>query len=470
MNRCTLALAAVAMLLPNQAEGQTASAGLHFTLRGWAEDTWLLLEDRDAATDGRLGRAGLQHRFHDRIDAEYELDLISTPFGPTDEYAWYQQPNGVRYWGGSINRRELIDEADFRVAVPLGQHWSSKVQFNKKNSPTLSRSLVRVGFKRQWNSGVFGFIEGSLHEIKPSSDVAVVAGWQREGVEATVGVSVLDAFNGVVHQLLRSQPGVEPTALVHERQPIAFRSTLETNVMPRVRVEAHAAILLPTRIRAYQQAQPDSGFRQAEAFGMIGGLVEWQVLPNLTIGTLGTYVRSVLDRNPLPGGDPADDFRLVERTMRAGIVLLARPSRVWLIESWVRRTWRTEERIVEQVADAGVDWEDRSWSSQWTVSYRPPGGFTTGMGFEMDLRDVVRAFPRPTILEPDFDGRLVGIGPVPSFEFLGRHESRTRFEVGWRFTPGNTLLLGFRIDVDTDRYVGRNSIFDGAHARFRFAW
>ena len=37
----------------------------HATLRGWAEDQWLIIANRTGHLDGRLSERGILHRFND---------------------------------------------------------------------------------------------------------------------------------------------------------------------------------------------------------------------------------------------------------------------------------------------------------------------------------------------------------------------------------------------------------------------
>jgi hypothetical protein len=465
-----LCLFAALAASPVSVLSQSDSISLHFTLTGWADDTWLLLEDRDAVGDGRLSAAGILQRFHEKIDSEYHLDIISNVFSPVEEFAWYNQFNGLRWRGGSINRRDLIDQTDVRVAVGIGGSWRARVLVDNKNTPILARSSLRLALEKGWRSGIFAFAEGSFHEIKPSSDIAVGGGFRGKRLEASASFVVIDAFNGVVSQLLRESHSSPVTSLDHERQPLALRTTVAARGGTRVRGELHAAVLFPTTIRVADGTVPDSGFRQEERFGYVGVLGEWSLARDYTVGAFATYVRAAVDRRPLPLGLASDDFRLVQRTTEFGGILLARPFNRWLFQNRIVHSRRPELRTPRSDSVTLVDWEDRAWSGQAEVTYMAPRGFIAGTAFEWDLREVVRGNPDSTELTADVEGRLVGIGQVPSAEFLGRDHTRVRFEIGWIFLPGRKFTLGFRIDVDGDKYAGDNSPFDGAHGRFEFTW
>src|SRR6266516_2887925 len=292
--RCAVAFLIIAAAAP--CRGQSDSTGLHATLAGWAEDAWRRLLDRDAARDGRLSDQSILQRFNATIDPDYQINLIRARFGLLDDADWARHPRGARYWGGSINTRDFAEGAEFKEAVPLGRRWSAAVDFTKQDLPELTRSLVRIGFVRRTDAGFFSSIEGTLVPLKPSSDLEAGAGWRRPGRELALYVAVLDAFNDLIYQDLQALNAAADTALDYERQP--------------------------------------------ERYGFAGLLIEWQDSARLTLGGFATYLRAVTDRTPLPDGRALDDFRLTERTMQAGGLLLARIAPDWVIESWLERNWR----------------------------------------------------------------------------------------------------------------------------------
>lgn len=422
------------------------------TLRGWADATWYLLEDRTGARDGRLSRAGILQRFHERIDDEYQLDLISSRFSLSDDYEWYARESGVRYWAGSINHRELISGGDFKAWVRIAEGWRGLVVFRNEESPVLYRNLFRVGVFREWAGGGVVFVEGSLHEVKPDMDLGVGAGWRGEGVRGSASVVLLDVFSDFIYQVLGIYPGLERTAIDYEGQPVALRGWVELAGLPRVRVEGYGAFLFPVRLRAYDQVVPDSGFWQEERFGYAAGLVEWSPAPWLRVGGYGSAVQARLDRAPLAAGSPHDDFALTERTVRAGAFVLARPLARWLAEGWVEREWRPERRRARREPADEVDYEGRAWSGSVLLGYRAGSGFALNTAFDFDLREAVR-----------------GLEEVPRAEPYVRDNTRLRFEVGWEAGGRWAVFAGANYDVDSDPPYDRPR-FDGAHGRFVVYW
>lgn len=455
IGRCHVAVGLVVLLVgwaaPVRLVAQADSAALHATLRGWQEETWLQLLDRGGAIGGRLSRAGMLQRFQPLIDDEYYIDLISGRFGLSEDYLWYQQPSGARYWGASIDHLELVTAFEVKAAIPLGGAWTGTVRFNKEHSHEVRRDLVHVEFARTWRAGVFGGVHGTLNPVKPDIDLELRGGYRRDnGREIGGAVGVLDTFSDIIYQVLVVWEGYADTALDYERQPLTLRTWAEWPIARHLRVEVHGGVMTPTTVRAYRQVAPDVGFRQLERFGFAGGLLEWDATSRLRIGGFGTYVRARTDRTPLPLSPPEDDFVLTEITTRYGGYTLAQLAERWRFEGWLARTARPERRDQRQPGTPDVDFEDRWLSGEARLTYGGQRGFRGDASFELVARDVVR-----------------GLGQVPATD--SRDNSRLRLEVGWLFGERASFRAGYRLDLDGDPGQGKGA-FDGAEGRFVVYW
>ena len=448
-----VAALALAVAVPVPAAAQGDSASPHATVLGWSDRTWLYALDRGAVDGGRLNDLGWLMRFHPEIDDEQAIDEISVYPALGDDYAWRSRENGVRYWGGSINHRDLIAGMELKARVGLGRGWRVGFTFDLEDRPGLDRNLPRFSVEKRWTPGIFAFGEGTLDALKPEMDVTVGGGWRDGAGEVRGSLTVLDAFSDVIYQGLVVWAGFADTALDYETRPYALRGTAHRRLGARVRVELDVGAALPSTVRAYRQVAPDSGFRQDEQFGMAAGLVEWTVVKSVRAGALATWVRTVMDRTPLPLGRPADDFRLTERTTQVGGFLLAQISPRWRAESWLVREFRPQTKTYRTDTLPDVDYEDRAWRAQVLVRYLARFGLKAETALEVDRRDVVR-----------------GAGTVPSIDLtLGRHNARLRLELGWRFGDRFWVDGGYRIDLDGDQGTDHGS-FDGAHGRATLFW
>jgi hypothetical protein len=335
----------------------------------------------------------------------------------------------------------------------LGRGWRIGFRLDKEDRPGLNRNLPRFAVEKAWTQGVFAYGEGTLLADKPEMDVTVGGGWRDRSGEARVSFTILDAFSQAIYQGLEVDRTFAPIALDYEKRPYALRGTVHRRLGRHLRVEVDAGAAFPSTVRAYDQVVPDSGFRQGEQFAMAAGLAEWTTLERVRVGALATWVRTVMDRTPLPAGLPDDDFLLVEQTTQVGGYVLVQPSPRWHAESWLLREYRPQTQEFRSAAEQNVGYEDRAWRGQTLIRYLASFGFKGEAALEMDLRDVIR-----------------GDGQVPSVEgSVGRRNTRLRLEVGWRF--GNRFWVegGYRVDLDGDVGTGHGS-FDGAHGRAVVFW
>ena len=435
-------------------EAQLDSTFFHATLQEWAEHSWIKILDREGAQGGRLGSEGILQRFHEDIDGEYQLDKIASRFGLAEEFEWYSRPNGFRWWAGSTTARELAIRGELRTAVQVGGNWAMGVRVDLEENTEASRGLVRVSFRRTWNSGVYGFAEGTLDAVKPGSDFEFGAGWQsprNPNHKATISLAILDWWNDFIYlNLNAAHQGQVDSTLEYVKQPLALRGSVALPVGRSVRFEGYGAVMRPTTILAYAELDPQAGFRQTEQVGYLGGLVEWAVVPTVRVGAFGTYIEASSERYKLSSDVAVDEYKLNERTTQLGGLVMVRLPASLSIEGWVVRGWRPEKRDYLDSSQSDVDYEDRAWSAQLVVGHFPDKGFRGDVGIVFDRRDVVR-----------------GAGQIPSSGGFNQNNYRARFDIGWRFAERAFFLVGWGIDLDGDG-VGRYS--GGGRGRFAMYW
>lgn len=457
--RLAALLVAVPMLVPpDRAHAQVDSTTLHATLERWDESHWLQFLNREAADGGRLSSLGLLQRFHEDIDFEYRLDQLSAGPSLTEDYDWYRfQKNGVRWQGASITKRDLLTGIQFKTAIPIGESWNFSLRFDRERSPTTDRNLLRFGFDKTWNSGVFAFFQASLDPLKPDSDVEAGVGWRSEPTrnprhQARLSLAVVDWSNNLIYLGLNGaeQPQVDST-VAYRGQPLAVHGSLSSHVARTVRVEVFGAAATPTTIDQYEGFDRDDGLRQEEEFAFLGGLVEWSARPNLRMGGFASVVRARTDRSGLTAGVDVDEYRLVEKTTNVGAFGLLGMGRQWHLEALMARNSRPETREYADEALPDVDYLDQAWIGHLLARRTTARGFVADLGLLWDVRDVVR-----------------GDGQVPSAGTLGWHNYRASILAGWRFNRQVMFRLGFGIDLDGD-HSGTNR-FGGFRGKFTVVW
>lgn len=439
--------------------GPAVAQELHLpraSLAPWVEHTWLRLLDRHGAAGGRLSELGILQRFHRTTDNEYQLDLVTGRFRLSEDYEWARRENGARYWGASINKRDVVAAGEFKAAVPLGAGWGIGLRFDKEDSPEARRALARVAVTRRWSGGGFAAIESTLDPDKSGTDFELMGGWRGEGAAAprvSLAVTLLDVLNDAIYQGLGVCPCYADSALDHERQPVALRIAADAPLGSWVRLEVHGGVVRPGRVRAYVQLAPDSGFRQDEAFGYASGLAEVTLHRRVRGGVFGTYVRAAIDREPIVAATDGDRFALTEREGRLAGYAFARLRPGWGLEAWLGRHWRAERRDSETPALPNVDYADRAWVGQFLVARDPPTGFQATLAVELDHRGVLRG-----------DGELPGV----QFTMAGDN-TRLSLGLGWRFRQA-ALQAGAAFDLDGDTVGRANRRFDGARGRVVVVW
>lgn len=415
------------------------------TLRGWDEQVRLAVFDRGGSFNGRLSDRGMLQRFNERMDSEYDLDVISSTFALTEQYAWYQRTNGARFWAGSIDEVRLIQHGDFKASVPLGATWAADVLFNYQETLTADRALPWLGFRHTRSNGTQVFLRGTLHAFKPDTDLELGVVLTPRGGRLTLALAALDVFSDFNFQTLSPDSAVVDTSLDYTKHPFTLRAGLDLPLGRQFRTEAYALYLTPTEVVAETNA-PGGGFTQGERYAYAGGLIEWGPSSSTAVGLLATWVRATTERAALPQGQPTDDFDLTEETSRIGIYAMHRLMRRIGLEAWIARVWRLEDRVTPDPTVApSSSYSDRTWAGRNSFVYRADRGFRGELGLDFTLRDT--------------SGRT----PVPTITPLDRDNVRMRFDLGWHFGSRAFFLVGANLDLDAGG-------FDGAHGRFMLNW
>ena len=436
---------------------QTSSAQsdtlTHATLQGWEEQSWLLLLDRHGSVGGRLSERGVLQRFDEDIDDKYFFDRLTAAFTLREDYAWYRSDNGVRWTGGSVNRRDLLSEGEFKTTVPLGQAWDIGVRFHKEDLPTANRNALRIGVQHKFLSQWTGFASLHLDANKPGSDVELGVRWgQHDRANALLSVTVMDAFNDVAYVTLDavSQSQIDST-LVYDKQPIAFRTSAHLPLGRRFRVEGYGVFVTPSEMKAFEGHDETAGFRQNERIAYAGGLLEWKPVPTFFVGALAATIRAESDRERLSTDVPIDEYDLTEQTTQLGGFASWRIARRWMLDGWLLRAWRTEERRYVDTDLQDVDYQVRHLTWFTTLTYRALSGFTTDVGLGWDKADEPR-----------------GEKQVPATGNLTTEHYRIRYDLGWTFRDTFQFLIGGSIDIDAERNEGMS--FGGGRGRFTLYW
>jgi len=429
-----------------------STAVLRATLRGWEDDARLAIFDRSGSFHGRFSDRGILQRFTERLDQEYVLDQISFGFSLVEDYAWYLDRNGARWWGGSINHRFLVQRAEIGGTVALGETVNFNALFSQETTLQTNRALVRATVRKSLADGrVDAFATGFLKADKPEMDLELGASFHPGSGTVTVAVAALDLFSDLIFGGFQVPPRDADRVLDYTKNPYTLRVAADLPLGRYFRGEVYGLYMLPARLTAVAQVDTVSSFAQDERYAYAGGMFEWTPSTKTAVGALATWVGGDLARSSLDEIPSLDDFDLAERNTHLGLYVIQRLWTRWLFESRVVRQWRTESRTRPDTSVAKeIDYADRAWLGRTTMTYQAPSGFRAELGFDFALRHVVR------------DADLPG-------DFLGRKNTRLRFDFGWYF--GRTMMFVFGTNADLDQDSGgATGWFDGGHARFQIFW
>lgn len=451
----TVALALLVAGLLHPARAQPAERGAvadtarppGVTLATWEERVRLTIFDRGGAFDGRLSRRGILQRFHEDMDGEYDLDVLSSRFSLAEDRAWHRRRQGARFWAGSISHRRLIQRGQVKAAVDLDEAWTVGVRFDHARTLTARRNLVRLGAARELADGRGEvFLNTTLRAEKSEADLEAGYTWSPAAGEVTVAVGALDLFSDVVYQGLGVDPALADSALDYRAHPFTVRTAVDLRLGEGVRAEAYGLVMTPGRLEVESQGVSGSGFVQDEGYAYAGGLLEWRPDARTAVGGLATWVRARTERRSLEPGDPGDRLDLTEETWRAGLFAVRRFGERVSAEARLVRVRREEERVRAPAApDPSLSYADRAWEGRADAVYRADNGVLAGLGLDVTLgAGSGRTDPRP--LEP-----------------LARHDWRLRADLGYRVGGRALFVVGANHDLD-------GGGFDGAHGRFALYW
>ena len=126
--------------------GETDSVAIA-TLAAWADQVWLSLLDRDGAYRGRLAEEGVFQRFNPEMNDEYELEIRSSLFHPSEDARWAELPNGLRIAGASISHPHILNAVNWRQEIHISGPVDLMARYRRERSLTARRDYPWVGMR-----------------------------------------------------------------------------------------------------------------------------------------------------------------------------------------------------------------------------------------------------------------------------------------------------------------------------------
>ena len=413
------------------------------TLAVWADDIWLALTDRDGSYFGRLADEGTLQRFNPLMDSEYELDLRTGLFTPSEDARWAVAPSGLRVAGASINHPFVLNFFDWRQAMPVSGPVGLIARYVRQRSLTARRDHARLGV--EWRDALASSwtLRSTIgtHFFKASADIEFGAArtWARHGRGSwTVDLrfAVLDAFNNFIFNTLGVRATDTPAHFDYAKLPFALRASV-VRTSRAFRFEIHGGATTRSEVAVSFPASGDPGYVLVEQVGFIGALGEAALSRRVAVAVYGTAARALTDRRFTL--TTADDLDLREDTGTLGLRGRVKLGATLGLDVDLAARWQPESRGIGGGA-VGRD-SDRELFGRIAVERHPLRGWTWRLSYAVLDRDseVLRR--------------------------LTATNHRHVMEGGYRFSSGFEVTAGLRWDLDE----GLRAPFDGGHLRFAAA-
>ncbi|MCK5652067.1 MAG: hypothetical protein KAJ42_11845, partial [Gemmatimonadetes bacterium] len=256
----------------------TAAHSAVATLQGWADEVWFALTDRDGSYFGRLAEEGTFQRFNSLMDPEYELDVRTGLFTPSDDSEWASVRRGLRVASASISHPFILNRMDWQEEIPVGGDVALRARYHRHRSLTAQRDYARLGLLWRGVAGSSWSVETGLgmHFFKPSADVEVALRrrWGTPGEsfrEVEVRVAALDAFNNLIFKGLGVGEGEVEAHFDYATPPVAARVTHQRR-SALGGLEIHGGVSNRSEVRVTFPASGEVPYTLSERVGFAGVL------------------------------------------------------------------------------------------------------------------------------------------------------------------------------------------------------
>jgi len=438
-------------------------SSMHGTLRAWANDHRLQVLDRYNAFGDRFYDRGAFRRITPRMDREYAIDLISYGFTPVQDYQWARLRSGMRMRMGSIVRAKWDIRTEFKHNARLADRHSLQIDAVTRQAPPAQRSFVEVSYDWEVVSRHHIGVRHTFTQYKPGFDASVFYqygnDWQGK---ARAELTVQNAYNNVIFNVLGTHPKDEPYTRSYRQQPVLAQVALASPARFPLRAELYAG--WQPRSAAVMQAQKDSTMRYRDRMTLhyLGALAEYDLGP-MTVGLMYQRDASALDRRGLRRG-VTSDYRTEQRFGRSGGYLIGswgplRGEAWFFLEDYYDRQRGQDVQL--STLDGSVDWTEYRKHYRVRISHVPR---PTGVYAALEYLALSRRLNGAAASQ-------VASQWTRHWYTLGPSNYRTTAMLGYRFGRG-AFTLGINYDLDGDRTFKSPSAkrFDNGFFRFSLAW
>lgn len=440
-----------------------AASSTHGTLRAWANDHRLQVLDRHHAFGDRFYDRGVFRRITPKMDREYAIDLLSYGFSPIQDYQWARLESGMRMRMGSIVRAKWDIRTEFKHNARLADRHSLQIDAVMRQAPPAERSFVEIGYNWEVAPHHHVGVRHTLTQYKPDFDGSIFYQYGNDWRgKARAELTVQNAYNNFIFDVLGTHPKDEPYVRSYRRQPMLAQIALASPARYPLRAELYAGWQPQSAYVMQSERDSTMRYRDRKTLHYLGALAEYDVGP-MTVGLMYQRDASTLDREGLRRG-VTSDYRTEQRFERGGGYVIGswwklRGEAWFFLEDYYDR--QRGEDFQLSTLDGPIDWTEYRKHYRVRVSYIPQ---PTGVYAALEYLALSRRLNHEAASQ-------MASQWTRNWYTLGPSNYRTTAMLGYRFGRG-AFTLGINYDLDGDRTFKDPAAkrFDNGFFRFSLAW
>jgi len=446
------------------AAGEPLTTGV--TLARWADIRRVRVLDRfNTLTEVRHDRGRFLHILPN-LDREYDLDLLTYEFTPSQAYNWHAHDRGFLSRGGSIERTDFALVSELKQRLPIGERERADrpvhavdLHLYLREDVQAQRSLIEFAYRWQFADRQRLGVRHTFSEYKPDLDASLfyeAGAWS--GGHLRAEVTFVDLYNDFISTALGIDEEDQSFVREYGQRPFLLQLHARTPVLSdRPIVQAELVGGVQPLSEAVYSPQDDAGtrYRDDETLYYVAGMIAarlrgedvglaWPL--DLRMGLTWRRDFSRVRRVGL-GENALSDYTARQALQSAGGFVdvtfgdLRADVQVNL-QTYTDR--QTGENYDLSLVEQGVDYEEPRSRFQARLFYEPSASWPyVGLGYA----NVIRNYPQP-IGAPETN--VLGNRWTGEFYSTGPSNYRATLLVGYSFADRGFLEVGVHYDTDGD--------------------
>lgn len=213
-------LVLISLCSPTQLVAQYGfSNPAHGTTYDWSFENRLQILDRSHAYGNYFYDRGYGRVITPLLNGEYELDMMTQEFLPGDQFAWHQNPNGVRTRAGSYRKTRLAVYSEVHTNSKFSDVSHVNTHVYLQQNARATRALLEIEYLHKLGDGHSIAALHTLTEYKQDLDVTLSYRYSNKSLgDFRFDFTYLDYLNNLVHTV-----GNDTNPLKIEEENYRFR-------------------------------------------------------------------------------------------------------------------------------------------------------------------------------------------------------------------------------------------------------